>query len=163
MKATPICATLMAAALMFSGMTVARADDGGKGPGANSGSSNSGPSNSGPGNGGATQVRLRTNLAGAAITGKKPEGNADFRNDGTRTRLNVEVENVNLPDGTVLTVQVTLPGGVATTVGTINLLAANLENELEIDSQNGGVVPAIVSGTMVTVLNGATVILAGVF
>jgi hypothetical protein len=158
MKATPIYATLLAAALMFSGATVARADDGGKGPSANSGSSNGGP-----GNGGATQVRLRTNLAGAAITGKKPGGNADFRNDGTRTRLNVEVENVNLPDGTVLTVQVTLPGGVATTVGTINLLAANPENELEIDSQNGGVVPAIVSGTMVTVLNGATVILAGVF
>jgi hypothetical protein len=151
MKASPIFAILTAAVLMFGTLNVVSADDGGKGPG----------SNNGPGNGNGTQVRLRTNLAGAAIAGKKPEGNADFRSDGTRMRLNVEVENVNVGAGTVLTVHVTLPGSVATTVGSITLRAA-AENELEIDSQNG-VVPAIVSGTMITVLNGTTVILAGVF
>jgi hypothetical protein len=153
MKASSMYAGLAAAILMFGAVNVVRADDGGKGP----------SPNSGPGNGNATQVRLRTNLAGAAIAGKKPEGNADFRNDGTRTRLNVEVENVNLADGTVLTVQITLPGGAPVTVGSITLRAAAVENELELDSQNGGVVPAIVTGTMVTVLNGATAVLAGVF
>ncbi len=49
------------------------------------------------------ETRLRTRLTGAAIQGKTPEGNADFRSDQRgRTRLNVEVENVNLPTGTVL-------------------------------------------------------------
>jgi hypothetical protein len=152
MKASPIFATLTAAVLMFGAVPVLRADDGGKGPGSNSGSGNSNTS----------QIRLRTNLAGAAIAGKKPEGNADFRNDGTRMRLNVELENVNLAAGTVLTVQVTLPASPASTVGSITPSATS-ESELEIDSQNGGVVPAIVPGTMVTVLNGTTVILAGVF
>jgi hypothetical protein len=151
MKASPIYATLAAAVLLFGSVNTVCADDGGKSHG----------SNGGPGNGNNTQTRLRTNLAGAAIAGKKPEGNADFRNDGTRTRLNVEVENVNLAAGTVLTVHVMLPGAAATTVGSITVSAGG-ENELEVDSQNG-LVPAIVSGSMVTVLNGTTVILAGVF
>jgi tetratricopeptide (TPR) repeat protein len=73
-----------------------------------------------------------------------------------------EVENVNLPDGTVLTVSVT-HAGAATTVGTITLNAATSEDELELDSQHGDTVPSIVSGDMITVSNGAAVILAGVF
>src|SRR5947209_4518508 len=94
---------LLAAALMIVGTSNAvRADNGGKG----------GQNN---------EVRLRTTLSGAAIQGKTPQGNADFRSDTRgRTRLNVEVESVNLPDATVLTVSIT-HAGVAATVGHITL------------------------------------------
>ncbi len=127
------------------------ADDGGKGPNNNGG--NNGANN--------VQVRLRTTLAGAAIANIKPEGNADFRMQSGRTRLNVEVENVNLASGTMLTVSVT-HAGVATVAGTITLGGSG-ETELELDSQNGDAVPAIVSGDMISVSNGAAVILAGAF
>src|SRR6266568_4222684 len=136
--------TLAIAAFLVGGTASMRAEDGHKN------------------NSQTSQVRLRTTLAGAAIQGKKPEGNADFRSDSTnRTRLNVEVENVNLPAGTVLTVAI-VHAGVSTTVGTITLSSIG-ESELELDSQNGASVPAIVSGDMVTVSNGGAVILAGAF
>ena len=144
MKTTLRTISMLAmAAFLMGGVVTMRAEDGNK-------------------NGQNAQVRLRTTLSGASIQGKKPEGNADFRNDAQgRTRLNVEVENVNLPMGTVLTVAV-VHGGVSTKVGTITLGSTG-ESELELDSQNGATVPAIVSGDMVTVSNGAAVILAGAF
>ena|SRR5581483_11160646 len=149
MKTRRLFTTLAASILMLGTMTFLAADDGGKGNNGNGNNNNN------------TQVRLRTSLAGAAMTGKKPEGNADFRSDGNgRMRLNVEVENVNLPDGTMLTVAIT-HAGVSTTVGTITLRAG--ENELELDSQHGDAVPMVASGDMITVSNGAAVILAGAF
>lgn len=107
-----------------------------------------------------TETRLRTRLSGAAIAGKTPEGSADFRQDTSRnrTRLQVEVENVNLPAGTVLTVML----NHATKVGTITLGALGF-GELELDSQDGDAVPAVTTGTTITVMNGANAILAGVF
>ena len=55
-----------------------------------------------------TEIRLRTALSGGAIAGRVPSGNADFRSEPARnrSRLNVEVENVNLANGTVLDVLV---------------------------------------------------------
>jgi len=104
------------------------------------------------------ETRLRTRLAGAAIQGKTPEGNADFRLDARgRTRLNVEVENVNLPARTVLDVSVH-----STVVGHITLSATGF-GELELNSQDGDVVPAVQAGDVVIVSNGATAILTGVF
>jgi hypothetical protein len=109
-----------------------------------------------------TEVRLRTKLSGAAIQDQTPGGNADFRSDSRgRTRLNVEVEHVNLPAGTVLTVSVQ-HGATVTPVGSITLAAA-AENELELDSQDGDVVPAVQTGDMVTVSNAGATILAGAF
>ena|SRR5690348_1187064 len=109
-----------------------------------------------------TEVRLRTALAGGAIAGKTPTGNADFRSESSknRTRLNVEVENVNLPDGTMLTVSVTHMG-VTTMVGSITLRSGF--GELELDSQDGDTVPAIAKGDMIAVSQGATGILSGTF
>ncbi len=178
MKTSSLYATVLAAALLFASTPSMHASDGGKSN--NGGSTNSGPGNGGSNNGGgncnggcnnnggvnnngnSTQIRLRTTLAGAAIGGHKPEGNADFRNDNSRMRLKVEVENVNLPDGTVLTVSI-IHNGVATVAGTITFRSSSNENELDLDSQNGDMVPAVVSGDMVTVSNGAQTILAGVF
>jgi hypothetical protein len=148
MNRSSIYSTLAAAILMFVAVNFVSAEDGGKGPGPNSGNN--------------AQVRLRTTLAGAAIAGKKPEGNADFRSETGRMRLSVEVENVNLPDGTVLTVAVS-HAGASVTVGTITLNSKGNGNELELDSQHGDTVPAISSGDMISVSNGAAVILAGAF
>jgi hypothetical protein len=140
---------LTLAALALSA-TVAFADNGGK-DGSNAG-----------------EVRLRAKLAGPAIQGapaiqnRTPEGSADFRIDhnGQRTRLNVEVEDVNLPGGTVLMVAI-VHGGVSTAAGTITL-SNNGFGELELESQNGAMVPAAQSGDMVTVSNGTITIVAGV-
>ena len=146
MKTLRTFLTLAVAAFMMGGVAL-RAEDGHKGDQGN--------------NTQTSQVRLRTTLAGAAIQGKKPEGNADFRSDSGRTRLNVEVENVNLPAGTVLTVAV-VHAGVSTMVGTITLGRFG-GGELELEAQNGAMVPSIMSGDIVTVSNGAAVILAGSF
>jgi hypothetical protein len=71
--------------------------------------------------GGSSGTRLRTKLAGAAIDGKTPYGSAEFRLDSpSRTRLEVEVENVNLPAATLLDVVIT-HSGVDTTAGQIKL------------------------------------------
>src|SRR5579872_5586688 len=107
MRVSSVRSALAAALLAAVAVTYAFADDGGKN--ANNGN-----------NGNNVEVRLRTNLAGASISGKKPEGNADFRSQSGRTRLNVEVENVNLAAGTVLTVSV-VHAGVVTVAGMITL------------------------------------------
>ncbi|SRR5260370_24186261 len=136
---------LMTVVALALSVTIAAADNGSGKDGSNAG-----------------DVRLRAKLAGPSIQNRTPEGSADFRNDHNgRTRLNVEVENLNLPAGTVLTV-VILHGGISTTVGMITL-SSTAFGELELESQNGAVVPAVQAGDMVTVSNGATTILAGVF
>src|SRR6266849_3613348 len=71
-----------------------------------------------------SELRLRTWLAGGAISGEVPTGHADFRSesDRNRSRLNVEVEDVNLASGTVLDVMVS-HGGASAKVGVIHLRA----------------------------------------
>src|SRR3954464_104677 len=99
------------------------------------------------------EVRLRTQLTGNAIGNNTPSGHADFRADSRgRTRLNVEVEHVNLPQGTTLTVTLT-HAGATTTIGTLMLNAVG-EGELELNSQDGNTVPAVQAGDVVTVMNG---------
>ena len=116
----------------------------------------------GDNNGQNNQTRLRARLTGPAISGKTPEGQADFRSDDKgRTRLNVEVEDVNLPAGTMLTVSLT-HGGTTASIGSIKLSALGA-GELELNSQDGDVVPAVQTGDTITVSNGGTAILVGVF
>jgi hypothetical protein len=112
-------------------------------------------------NGGSNQTRLRTNLTGAAIQGKTPEGHAEFRMDGTRTRLTIEVENVNLPASTVLTVSI-MRGARSTDIGMITL-SAGAEAELELESDHVAVVTAVQKGDIITVSNEGAAILVGVF
>ncbi|MGB8508075.1 MAG: DUF4214 domain-containing protein, partial [Pyrinomonadaceae bacterium] len=105
------------------------------------------------------ETRIESRLAGAAINGLVPKGNAKFRvrTDGRR-KLNVEVEKVNLPAGTILSVFVD-----NVKVGEITL-AATLENELELDTERGNTVPNVTTASTVAVTNaqGAT-ILSGTF
>jgi hypothetical protein len=108
------------------------------------------------------EVRLRAQLTGSAIGGITPSGNADFRSDSRgRTRLNVEVEHVNLPKGTVLSVTI-MHAGATAAIGSITLNAFG-SGELELNSQDGETVPAVVKGDVVTVMNGAAAVVAGVF
>lgn len=104
-------------------------------------------------------TRLEARLAGASIGGLLPKGHAKFevRLDGRR-KLNVEVEKVNLPTGTVLNVLVD-----NVTVGAITLTSM-LENELELDTEKGNAVPNVqtLSTIVVTDAQGRT-ILSGTF
>ena len=105
------------------------------------------------------EVRLESRLAGASIGGLLPKGHAKFRSRANGQRdFNVEVEKVNLPSGTVLNVLVN-----NTNVGQITL-RSTLENELELESERGAIVPNITttSTVVVTDAQGKT-ILSGVF
>jgi hypothetical protein len=105
------------------------------------------------------ETRLESRLAGAAINGLLPKGEAKFRSrtDGRR-RLNVEVEKVNLPAGTALNVLVN-----NALVGQFSL-RSSLENELELDSEHGNLVPNITTTSTVVVSDaqGRTIV-SGVF
>ena len=150
MKRTVKLQAMLATALLIIGAVgIARADHG------NDNNHNN--------NNNAAETRLRTKLSGGAIQGKTPEGNADFRSEPAkgRTRLNVEVEHINLPAATILDVSVQ-HGATVTLVGHITLNAVG-GGELELNSQDGAVVPAVQSGDMVIVSNAGTPILSGTF
>lgn len=105
------------------------------------------------------EIRLESRLAGAAIGGLLPKGHAKFRSrTNGRRDLSVEVEKVNLPAGTVLNVLVDNAN-----VGQITL-SSMLENELELESEHGAIVPNVTttSTVVVTDAQGKT-ILSGVF
>ena len=112
-----------------------------------------------PGSGSDGEVRIEARLAGSAINGLVPKGHARFRSrtDGRR-ELNVEVEKVNLPAGTVLKVLID-----NLQVGLI-VLSSSLETEIELESDRGTPVPNITSTStaVVTDAQGKT-LLSGVF
>jgi hypothetical protein len=105
------------------------------------------------------EVRLESRPAGAAINGLLPKGHAKFRSRANgRRQLNVEVEKVNLPAGTVLNVLLD-----NNNVGQITL-AANLENELELESEHGAIVPNVTpTSTVVVADQQGNNILSGTF
>ncbi|MFL6282965.1 MAG: hypothetical protein ACJ74Q_07455, partial [Pyrinomonadaceae bacterium] len=83
------------------------------------------------------EVRIEARLAGAAINGLTPTGHAKFRSRGGNRSLEVEVEKVNLPVGTILNVFV---DGAKVGELTIN---STLENEFEVESEHGQLVPDV--------------------
>jgi hypothetical protein len=105
------------------------------------------------------EVIITAPLTGAAINGRTPVGKAEFRQrPGNDLKLEVEVQDVNLPAGTVLNV---LVGGQQVATLTINTLRAG---EVELETERGQAVPAVTNGTAVAVRNqaGANVV-AGTF
>lgn len=105
------------------------------------------------------ETRIESRLAGSALGGLLPKGHARFRSYSNGLRdLNVEVEKVNLPVGTVLKVLVD-----NVNVGQITL-SSRLESELELESEHGAIVPIVTttSTVVVTDAQGKT-ILSGVF
>jgi hypothetical protein len=109
-----------------------------------------------PGPGGETRIESR--LAGAAINGLTPTGVAKFRTRPDNRNLEIEVEKVNLPAGTILNAFV---DGVK--VGEL-ILGPTLEAEFELESERGQFVPGVTTATRVVVSNqqGQT-LLSGVF
>ena len=111
----------------------------------------------GGGNNKSAETRARIDLTGAAIMGVKPKGHAEFRTAGKQRQLSVEVEKVNLADKTVLTVNV---NGAA--VGMLTLKLGH--GEVERNTKNGAMVPAIMKGDVVTVVTAdGTVVASGTF
>jgi hypothetical protein len=104
------------------------------------------------GQNGPTETRVRIILTGAAIRGITTQGHADFRTAGTQRQLNVEVEKVNLADGTVLAVKVN-----GAPVGMLALKMGRAE--VELNTNDGAAVPVIHKGDTVTIVaaNGAIV------
>ena len=102
-------------------------------------------------------VRLSTNLSGAAIQGVVPSGHADYRARGAERRFSVEVEDVKLPQGTVLSIVV--QGVEVGTVALDSLGGADLNLDSRIDT-----VPVVASGGLivVTVKSSGQAILSGV-
>jgi len=112
---------------------------------------------------GGETTRVRTPLTGASLNGQTPNGHAEFRVESgrNRTKLNVEVEDVNLAEGTTLTVMVD-HAGARTKAGEIKLDALR-SGELELNSEDGDVVPTVHKGDIVIVVNAGVAILTGVF
>ncbi|MDT7808301.1 MAG: hypothetical protein QOJ70_2114 [Acidobacteriota bacterium] len=105
-----------------------------------------------------SEVRIESRLAGAPINGLTPTGVAKFRSLGGNSKLEVEVEHVNLPVGTILNVFV---DGVK--VGELTI-ASTLENEFELETEHGQAVPGVTTASTVVVSNAqGQTILSGVF
>src|SRR5438067_852616 len=108
---------------------------------------------------GSQETRIAAALSGAGIGGVTPKGEAEFRQraDGRRS-LEVEVEHVNLPAGTVLGVLVDNQ-----MIGTITL-GAFQSGQIELETENGQTFLVINSRTRVVVTNhaGGTIV-AGSF
>ena len=104
------------------------------------------------------ETRIESRLAGAAINGLTPTGVAKFRNRPDNRNLEIEVEKVNLPAGTVLNAFV---DGVK--VGEL-VIGPTLEAEFELEAERGQFVPNVTTATKVVVSNqqGQT-LLSGVF
>jgi len=103
-------------------------------------------------------IRIEAKLAGAAINGLRPMGEAKFRVKGNDRELEIEVERVNLPLNTTLSVFVD-----NLKVGDL-VLTSTMETRLELESEHGQAVPNVITGSTVAVVNsqGQTV-LGGVF
>ncbi len=96
-------------------------------------------------------------MNGATVNGVLPNGFAQYELHSSRTELEIRVRQVNLPSGTALTVSVN-----NSVVGQL-ILESGGEGRLRLRSDNGQNVPVITAGTSITLKNGATTILSGVF
>ncbi|MBK7928045.1 MAG: hypothetical protein IPJ98_11330 [Bryobacterales bacterium] len=118
---------------------------------ANSNAGATTPSSTSPTTGGNGETRVRTPLAGGAVNGLQPSGKADFRVRGAGSRLNVEIEDVNLPPGSVVDVFV---GNQR--IGTITVGPPPMRGgELELNTNDGATVPAIRPGDQITIRTAA--------
>lgn len=104
-------------------------------------------------------VITQTSLSGSTLGGQTPHGLAEHRlsADGNR-RFKVEVEDVNLPPGTVLNVLVN-----GTSIGSLTINSFR-QGELELETERGQAIPSVGPGTVVTVRTqaGATIV-SGIF
>ncbi|MCM3871145.1 MAG: DUF4214 domain-containing protein [Pyrinomonadaceae bacterium] len=104
------------------------------------------------------EFRIEARLAGARINGLTPVGVAKFKIHGNEREFEVEIERVNLPVNTSLGVFVD-----NLKVGDL-ILNSRLETEFELESERGQLVPNVITGSTVAVINSqGQTILGGVF
>ena len=106
------------------------------------------------------EIIINAGLSGAAINGQTPVGKAEFRQrPGNDLKLEVEVQDVNLPAGTVLNVFV---GGQQ--ISGVITLDSFRAGEVELETGRGQAVPAVANGTTVAVrTQSGTNIVTGAF
>jgi hypothetical protein len=96
-------------------------------------------------------------LSGATINGILPRGYAQYEVHSSRTEIEVELSQINLPAGTSLAVTVG-----TTAVGNLSVQSDG-RGRLRLRSDNGATVPVVIDGTGITVKNGTAIILSGTF
>ena len=107
----------------------------------------------------AAETRIQSKLTGGALNGVTPSGSARFRSRGTASNFSVEVEDVALADGTVLTVTL-MRGTTAIPAGTLRL--ALRRGEIDVNTNDGDTVPQAQAGDVVVVSDGgAQALLSG--
>ena len=107
---------------------------------------------------GSREVRLRAEFT-ATAAGGPADGHADWRKEGSRTRLSVEVEDVQ-QDGTG---RVIIRRGT-TTIFSRAITIVNGFSDLNLDTANGDTVPALQVGDVVRVRDSSgALILRGTF
>jgi hypothetical protein len=102
------------------------------------------------------QIRLFASLTGSAIDGIVPRGIGIYHALDGRRKLEVFVSSVNLPNGTVLFVNLD-----NVTIGTITL--QNRAGSLRLTTDNGGTVPVVNVGSTLTVNNANATVVSGTF
>ncbi len=104
--------------------------------------------------------RVRATLTGPAISGETPGGSAVSQSHEGENMFRVEVNDVNLPDGTVLSV-VLVHEGNRMRAGELKLMSGS--GELDLRSRDGDRVPQAQPGDTVMVDQNRMTVLAGVF
>jgi hypothetical protein len=99
---------------------------------------------------------LFAGLNGPTLNGVLPNGYAEYEFHSSRIELEVRVNQVNLPGGTMLTVAVN-----NATAG--QMFISSGEGRLRLRSDDGQNVPVVVPGSTITVYNGSAAILTGIF
>ncbi len=95
-------------------------------------------------------------LTGATVNGVLPNGYSEYEVEGSRRRLEVRARQVNLPNGTALSVLVD-------NISIGQMILDRNEGRLRLRTDNGQTVPVIINGSTIRINNGGTTILSGVF
>src|SRR5215204_4164336 len=102
-----------------------------------------------------SEIRMLADLNPPTNVGGLADGRADYRETGNSMRLNVEVEDVS-PNTTF---NIAVSGN---TLGTITTNSFGIA-ELELNTNDGQVVPRVVSGDVIEILQGTELVLSGSF
>ncbi len=89
-------------------------------------------------------VQLRTRLSGAQFNGSSPRGGAEYRSSNGRSTFRLGIEEVNLNDGTQLSVNL---NGTAFATLTLN----NRHGAVSLDTSNGDTIPVMMDNDVISV------------
>lgn len=109
---------------------------------------------------------LVATLSGPAINGVTPSGRADWRGNlacNLGLELKVEVRDVNLPDGTILTFESCVDPNTGLFPFRHNFTLKGRAGSFQLKRADGDSVPRCDRDTGIRILNGGTTILSGVW